>query len=92
MIVLLKLFKTCYEQVEFTALVQSFGTEIPRYINREVNNHQYKKKNINVDEDCAEDLMRGRDDDEDFSNGSNNVNDAAKKQLFVRSRNTGFET
>ena len=46
--------------------MQSFGTEIPRYIDREVNNHQYKKKNNNVDEDCAEDLMRGRDDDEDF--------------------------
>ena len=46
--------------------MQSFGTEIPRYIDREVNNHQYKKKNNNVDEDGPEDLMRGRDDDEDF--------------------------
>ena len=56
----------------FTALVQSFGTKVPRYIEREINNHNYKKKRKNGDEDGAEDVMRGgRDDDEDFSNGSN---------------------
>ena len=58
----------------FTALVQSFGTKIHQYMEREMKNHQYykKKKKNGADVDNAEDLMHGGcDDDEDFSNGSN---------------------